>query len=399
MWVLNYFVLHLDQVHLVSNHSDKCSELINHLCNNQYYNINNKQSFVVIDFLDRTKINGVNPFGDIGQMMLTFMLLPVVSIYVEKRNLKLLRSLLNGVGLYENTKDNLDIRVKYELSLKLAESLRKNVINHEIFTLDDNINTNEYTLLTFNEVSSVIQFIHNQITPESLLFLYHPDVLFCVMSILCPKLPCSKEFYEHTFDNNKPTLTHNTFNLLNYTEPIYEPCIHSQKYNNISDYHRKQDEITMIMSANVGGLKFNELSMAQTIVNNVLNKINNENIPLMTNALCEGKNMHNTLFLPLWTHSGEVIDPVIMSLIIQTHKEECNKKISRARPLCPLIKKTPETVEEYKPQNLKRYSVQSPIYNCSAQNSDNDSDSDYSVMDLGRPTKLQRVTSPISSLM
>lgn len=346
----------------IGHHDSFICRLIEYICSRDYTNVRTEKVSAIITFFWRTRLKSTDqsPFGDIGQLLLTWCLLPYLKFKISLKSHQQLCKLARGVGV-ENIKKmhDADGRQKLLASLELANELRSNAVQHRIFFKGDTIDPKKYQDATQHDVDAARALIEGFISDAARPCQYHPDFVFALMSFFCPVFECTSEYFENLFDHgNTNPVQPNTFNLLNFTHPVDATQIHMNAYSdsNSDDFQRKHDHNCMMIAALVGGMQFQDLDFASKMICDLTTQTQNGHY-LMSNGRCRGNSVGDTLFLPFYTHQGAIVDPIIDSFLSQVQNEESITKRTRLTQDCPLFdhKKSPAG-------HNSRTTVMSPIY-------------------------------------
>lgn len=344
IWLLSVMLLEkpLQVTDKLRKHATATSRLLYHLYHHQYQHPTKQSMHKVIDYYARIKRtpDRVSTFGHLGSVLLAWFIAPFTQVWITKTNFDVLADFAEGKRLKEIEADLFNAP---KTSAQLANDLRRQVTFQRFFATDETPDPQEYQMLSSSDVFKLQKQVENFIQPESLYIGYHPDVIFALLSMLCPVVSLTRAQFDHLFPFANESIKQQP--VESHFEPQSRWFTDRHTHDPQSFQHESQLSSWMACFA-IGGLLHQDERRAEF------------------SALLQKPRLHlpelwfndeDWLLLPEFVHPGEIIDPWAMSLLMQTEEREQKTGQTRYRNDCPLfrhaVKRSPEYLPFSPPRN------------------------------------------------
>ncbi len=326
----------IKQIH---NHSKRTSQLMYYLFQHQYQHLKKKTMHRVVDYFARVTRpqDGCSTFGPLGSVLLAWFVAPYTEVWISKNNYSRLVRIANGENLKEIEND---VSTAAEKSTVFANSLRRTADFQRFFTNDEKPDSAQFDKLSESNFAILTTIVENFLQPESLYLQFHPDIVFCLMSMLCPSVAVSRVQFDLLFPYTRPSVT------IPLESSFYESR-HLYVSNPVRDpesFHYQSELSAALACFTIGGFAYKDDRRTEVA------------------ALWQKKRLFPNLWfdcesnvlLPRFTHPGEILDPWVMSLLLQVEQSEQDTGRTRYHSDCILfrsLKQSPQS-SDYSPRMM-----------------------------------------------
>lgn len=311
-----------DELKLNSRSKTACL-LFYHIFNNTYDFESTNTSARIVSIFKRVRNGGKSSFGNLGSCLLAWCVADCTDVYVTRVAEEHLKLLATGTGLKEIDSDPCKIRAA---TLTLANTFRSTMAPQRFFTRDETPSNETYTLLTAQSKAVLLNQVACYLSEDAIHGGSHPDILFCLLAMICPRVQLLRAQFDQLFPFDQ---THHASISVNPNSVLFKPnCNHPEEQ--LATFQQKCELTSTIAALMMGGVTVSSNDSIRTVARDFINSTQQfVTLPFQPNL---------ELLLPPYEHPGEIIDPVVMSLLLQIERREQASRQNRLKPNCVLFR-------------------------------------------------------------
>jgi len=162
---------------------------------------------------------------------------------------------------------------------------------------------------------------------EAMYLTYHPDIIFGIMAMMCPKIQLTRHRFNQLFSYFPKSGISDLNKQFYSSETLGTDRLLNAK--NDSGFHQQSEQANCLAILFITG----SISKDNNEIHQELNQFLQKSFLFPKTSF----DFEHSILLPIFIHPGEVIDPISMSLLLQIEKREQQTGKTRYRPNCPLF--------------------------------------------------------------
>lgn len=372
--------------------SKAIARLSEYVFNHKFTHPKEKKEYRIATYFNRKKhkVEKHSSFGHFGSVLLSYVIRNYTELWITKSNYQLFVELVNGTHLRE-AEENADKRASIFESV--VQMMREQVRDQRVFCCDETADESVYQLMTAKDRAIYDTFMSHLLTPETIRLQYHPDIQFGLMSMICPKVDITRARFDTLFPYDNITRNAQVPNLVDKFV-VNTRVFASRSINTKHSFNHEIDQAAALTCLLIGGT----VAVVSEELRNSVSQM------LQTNHVFPKLSFdaETQVLLPEFVHPGEIVDPVLMSLIMQVQRNEDKRKLTRYHSASPLFVNVDPIVEKKRKLNSPMWSPNSPDYEPPSEPDDmklrmnlhETSSDDESMSVIRRPPSFPRVSSP-----